>query len=186
MNNILSKILIFAAGAAIGSAVTYKYVTDKYESIIEWVEDEEPVEEEKEEVVEESKPVNTKEKPDIFEYARKVKGLNYTNYAAIDKDEKEVTEDMPKERIFNEPYAISPDEFDTLEDYDTISLTYYADGVLADDMDEVVEDIEGTVGEDFADHIGDWEDDAVHIRNDALKVDYEILADLRRYSDIVE
>lgn len=185
MNGTLSKILIFAAGAAIGSAVTFKYVTAKYESIIEWVEDEEPLDEEVETESDTVVITHTKEKPDIFEYAKRVQGLNYTNYANIDKEKKEVNE-MPKEKIFDDPYVISPEAFDTLDGYDTINLTYYADGVLADDTDEIVEDVDGTVGEDFADHIGDYEDDAVHIRNDRLQVDYEILVDLRRYSDIVE
>ena len=35
MNNALSKILIFASGAAIGSVVTWKIITDKYSQIIE-------------------------------------------------------------------------------------------------------------------------------------------------------
>ena len=49
-----------------------------------------------------------------------------------------------------------------------------------------VEDIENVVGLDFADHIGEYEDDAVHIRNERLRCDYEILRDLRKYSDVLE
>lgn len=43
----------------------------------------------------------------------------------------------------NEPYVISPDDYGENDNYTQISLVYYAgDGVLADDEDEVVEDIE--------------------------------------------
>lgn len=33
-------------------------------------------------------------------------------------------------------YVISPEEFGEFDDYEQISLTYYADHILADDMDD--------------------------------------------------
>lgn len=47
-------------------------------------------------------------------------------------------------------------------------------------------DIEDTVGEDFAEHFGEYEDDSVFIRNDRLRCDYEILRDNRSFSDVAE
>lgn len=85
----------------------------------------------------------------------------------------------------NKPYVISPEEFSDIWEYDTISLTYYADNVLTDDEDEVMEDIEGTVGADSLERFGEYEDDAVYVRNDRLKCYYEILKDLRNYSDVI-
>lgn len=82
------------------------------------------------------------------------------------------------------PYVISPDEFGQDESYETISLTYYADGVLADDDDEMVEDVENLVGFDSLNHFGEYEDDSVFVRNDRLKCDYEILLDHRKYTDV--
>ena len=84
----------------------------------------------------------------------------------------------------NKPRVIPPEEFGE-EDYAVISLNYYADGVLADDWDKVIEDVENTVGEDFANHFGEYEDDSVFVRNDELEKDYEILLDMRNYSDVV-
>lgn len=81
------------------------------------------------------------------------------------------------------PYLISPNEFDTIDDYDTANLTYYADGVLTDDNDEIIDDVDFVVGEGFEQYFGEYEDYAVHIRNPKLKVDYEILLDERKYSD---
>ena len=43
---------------------------------------------------------------------------------------------------------IPPEQFGDDENYDQISLTYYADGVLADENDEVIEDVEDAVGID--------------------------------------
>ena len=69
---------------------------------------------------------------------------------------------------------------------DRISLTYYADGVLADENDEVIEDVEDAVGIDSLNRFGEYEDDSVFVRNDARKCDYEILLDQRTYSEVVE
>ena len=59
------------------------------------------------------------------------------------------------------------------DDYDTISLTYYSDNVLADEDNEIIEDVEGVVGEDSLNHFGEYEDDAVYVRNNARKVGSE-------------
>lgn len=84
------------------------------------------------------------------------------------------------------PYVISPEEFGEIEEYEKISLTYYADRVLTDDLNEPIDDIPGIVGEDFATHFGEYEDDSVFIRNDRLKCDYEILLSERTYDEILE
>ena len=81
---------------------------------------------------------------------------------------------------------IPPEQFGDDEEYEQISLTYYADGVLADENDEVIEDVEDAVGIDPLNHFGEYEDDSVFVRNDARKCDYEILLDQRTYSEVVE
>lgn len=84
------------------------------------------------------------------------------------------------------PYIIEPTEFGAYEDYECISLTFYADGVLTDENDEKLsdEDIADTIGANFANSFGEYEDDSVHIRNDSRRCDYEILYDSRNYSDV--
>jgi hypothetical protein len=80
--------------------------------------------------------------------------------------------------------VISPAEFDTEDDYEVYSLTYYADGVLADEQNNPIEDVDNMVGRDSLNHFGEYEDDSVHVRNDAMKCDFEILRDLSNYSDV--
>ena len=80
--------------------------------------------------------------------------------------------------------VIPPDEFGEDDDYDLISITYYADGVLADDGNYPIDDVEDTVGPDALDSFGEWEDDAVYVRNDKRKCYYEILRDVENYSDL--
>ncbi len=81
------------------------------------------------------------------------------------------------------PYIISPDEYGELDDYNQISLTYYKrDGVLADENDYEIDDVEGTIGKDSLNHFGEYEEDSVFVRNDRRKTDYEILLDLGTWS----
>ena len=185
MNNKTINFMIFVLGAAVGSVVTWKYVEKKYEQIAqdeinsvkevfskrvaEFTEDTEEVQ---------IKADHAKEKPNIIEYAARLREQGYTNYSDI-----EVKEEEPMS--VDKPYVIAPEEFGELDDYDTISLTYYADQILADDNDEIIEDIEDVVGFDSLNSFGEYEDDSVFVRNDRLKCDYEILLDQRKYSDVV-
>lgn len=173
MNNTVIGILTFAAGASIVSAVTWIFLKKKYEKIAQ--EEIESVKEvyaklkgEPEEVTEtETTPVFTEEERDA--YAALVSG--YTQ--------------EPVEPAVDKPFVISPDEFGEYEDYDQISLTYYADAFLTDENDCLIEDVEGTIGFESLTHFGEYEDDSVFVRNDRLKCDFEILLDQRRYEDVL-
>lgn len=194
MNNKITSFMIFIFGAAVGSVVTWQYTKKKYEQIAQ--EEIDSVKEtfsklkevkNKDNESDENNNVRTiveraKDKPSIVEYAAKLRKQGYINYSNTDSlFEEEVDENM----INDKPYVISPDEFGEFDDYDTISLTYYADQVLVDEDDELVEDIEETVGFESLNAFGEYEDDSVFVRNDRLKCDYEILLDQRKYSDVV-
>lgn len=173
----------FVIGVAIGSAATWYVTKTKYEKIAQ-----EEIDSVKEYFSERSskneKPVdipeNKDESVDIKEYASKLSDNGYTNYSGA---EESVLEEMHK---IEKPYVIPPEEFGELDDYTKISLTYYADHILADDNDEFVEDVELTVGFDSLNHFGEYEDDSVFVRNDRLKIDYEILLNQRKYTDVVK
>lgn len=183
MNSKLMYLAMFTAGAAIGSVVTWKFAKEKYERLaqeeIESVKkvfsnfdhnDDSKVEEVN--VKEEPKSNNTAE---MLTYKDIVKRYDYTKYSA------------PKEEPTNveRPYVIPPEEFGELDGYETISLTYYADDYLTDDMDELVDDVEDVVGYDSLEHFGEYEDDSVFVRNDAKRCDYEILRVEKNYRDVV-
>ena len=185
MNSTLSKILMFTAGAAIGSAVTWKLVKTKYERIAQ--EEIESVRElySESDSDELENDTNIAKKPDIRELAAKLMENGYTNYSDTtpSDDEQEEESNMSKPRV------IPPEEFDELDDYGTVSLTCYADKVVTinnveKNCEELLEDVDGTIGLESLEHFGEYEDDSVFVRNDELKCDYEILLDSRRYSDI--
>ena len=58
--------------------------------------------------------------------------------------------------------------------------------MLTDENDEIIEDVEETVGFESLNHFGEYEDDSVFVRNDARKCDYEILLDQRTYSEVAK
>lgn len=120
-------------------------------------------------------------KPDLVNYAAKLQEQGYTNYSA--HSEKNTNVKKEDETVVDKPYVISPEDSGE-SSYAQINLTYYADGTLADDEDDILEDIEETVGLDFASHFGEYEDDTVFIRNDRLRCEYEIQRDNRTYKEV--
>ena len=205
MNDTLSKFIIFAAGVGIGSVVTWRLVKKYYNNIankeIADVKDwyarkySEKSESKKADAVGDAirdgikdgikKPVTEN---DIRNLTAQLQNMGYVDYSNKEDEPVKKTEKIEeKEEADNveRPYVIEPRYFDEYDDYNTINLTLYADGVLVDDSsNEPVEDVDETVGLDNLDHIGEYEEDAVHIRNDKLRCDYEILCDTKKYSEI--
>ena len=186
MNDGTKNILIFSLGAAVGAVVTWKLVKTKYEQIAQ-----EEIDSVKEmlsqrncecngEAIREGKEarVLSREKdienPDLKEYAAKLTDYGYTN-----------NEEEEEEFMAQKPYIISPDDFDTLDDYEAVTLTYYADGVLCDEWDIPIDDVDYLVGKENLTHFGENEDDpdTVYVRNDETMGDYEICQSLENYSD---
>lgn len=184
-NTILSNVVMFAVGAAIGSAVTWKFVKTKYEQIaqeeIDSVKETYSKRAESAEQLEKlenglKKTIDAMQKQiDANEHADIVRDSGYTNYAITERKVIEV----------DRPYVIDEDEYDTLDDYESEELLYYSDGVLADYYGDIVDDVDDLVGLDNLKILIEDDDvDSVYIRNDSRRFDYEILLDLRKYSEV--
>ena len=176
MNNKVANFLMLVTGAAIGSVVTWKLVKDKYERISR-------------EEIAEMRDYYYKRRDELERAEYEHIANTYTS-TDIEKPtvqlhtDETVGADDEDEVDSTEPYVISPEEYGQ-GDYDMFSYTYYADGVLADEADEVIEDIDDVIGLDALDHIGDEVPNAVYVRNDNNMADYEILKSPERYSDIL-
>lgn len=179
--------LIFVAGAAIGSAATWYYTKDKYARIAQ--EEIDSVKEKfssmkKKENPEKPKAEEPEESMSVADYAKQLSKKGYTMYSNADI----LDEEEEKVEVTEIPFVIPPEEFGNLETegYSKICLTYYSDGVLTDEDDEIVEDVDAWVGKDSLDHFGEYDDDVVYVRNHRLKVDYEIILSQLSYEDILE
>lgn len=163
MNNGITM-LAFAIGAAVGSVVTWAVLKTRYEARIQ-------------------EEVNS-----VKETFSRVHNKAIESNAPVDPDEMlsdlgYINEEKEEDDMAEGPYVISPDEFGE-KDYNMVTLTYYNDRVLADRFEERIENPEELVGDEALGSFGEYEDDAVYVRNDALKTDYEILLDMRDYSEV--
>lgn len=183
MGNTINKFFIFAVGAALGSFVTWKLVKGKYERLAQEEIDSvkevfyrrrqeeisaNKAEDEAEEVVES----NEGQTEEVSEYKEIINKNGYSTVEGI-------------ETMHDKPYVIAPEIFGDNPDYETISLTYYADGVLTDEDNCIIDpgEIEDMIGEESLDHFGEYEDDSVFVRNEERMIDYEILAVTNNYDD---
>lgn len=91
--------------------------------------------------------------------------LNFSNEKLSDEEEY-TTEDHP--------YIISREEFGQRPEYDKVYLDFYSDSILTNEYDEILENVDEVLGNDWQDHIGDEEEGFVCVRNDQKETDYEI------------
>lgn len=89
--------------------------------------DEDKKEESVEPIVEKTADSRTVDKPSIAECAAILQREGYVNYS--DMQNKKQKQEIAVDR----PYVIQPSDFGEFDDYEKISLTYTADGVLLDD-----------------------------------------------------
>ena len=115
---------------------------------------------------------------------------NYIDYSAPYrtssknvKTEKKFVEDEKGAASNDEPYIISPDDF-MASSYESSTLLYYADGVLADSDNNVISSYIGLIGPKALNSFGQYQEDTVFVRNDKLKTDFEIILDTREFSKI--
>lgn len=87
------------------------------------------------------------------------------------------------------PYVISDIEmYNDMLEYDKVTLTYYeGDQTLSDDDEHIIDDVDAIIGlanlESFGVHCED--PDMLHVRNDRLGSDYEVIKTPASYAHIV-
>lgn len=133
------------------------------------------------------KPVTSLDKPPLSETFSDVRKAGAQMENVMKKELEKVNQIVSEARYDDPapgPYVISPEDFGSTFEYDSVALVYYADGVLVDEDNNVVEDAESLIGDEALDHIGEYEPDSVHVRNDEKRCDYEVLLDERKWSDV--
>lgn len=177
---IFKGLCIFGAGALVGAVVAAKAVREKYHQ-----EAEEEIAEMREYYREKQQENNTeevKEEKDepTEEYKEIVKDEGYTNYTQYNdvKPEEKIDDDVEDEWI---PSIIDPEEFGEDPSYDTATLTYFKDGVLADEVDEVMDP--KMVGEENLKIFDEFGARSIYVRNDEHMIDFEIIRDDYPYSE---
>lgn len=192
----MKNLLCFVTGAAIGSVVTWKLIEKKYkdladeeiESVIETFKNRKPriTKDEVKETVE--KVINKwKEPKETVEDIVTAEGYSIENEEEIDEDnESNYTVNVDNDIEIINPYVITPEQFGEYNEYGTKTLTYYADNVLTDEVDNPItsDEMITMIGPDALDHFGEYEDDSVYIRDETNEMDYEILKSEKMFSEI--
>lgn len=181
-------ILFLVVGVAVGALGSYYYLNGKYEVIMQ-----EEMEDMRKRYSRDTIPdPDTEPKVEIVrpKLVNKYHTLanNYVSPAELvqHKDYRKV----------EEPYVISDESFhEEMKEYDKITLYYYTvDDVVADEADEIVEDIVNVIGPRSLDalfklfSIGDEDNedpDVIHVRNERLEIDYEIIRMEKSYSETI-
>lgn len=196
--------LYFVAGAAVGALGAWYFAKKKYEKIaqdeIQSVTDAfserldklarnsmddpsiRPTPEELER--EATKPGDR----NIIDYAAVLSKQGYTDYTKFSKDEEEPTETEDSEISVDTaagPVIICPDDYGEISEYEQLSWIYFADHVLTDDDYSLITNYEKWIGDGALQHFGEYEDDAIHVRNDKLKCYIEVVIDSRLYASVV-
>lgn len=188
-----ATVAAFILGAAVGSIAAWHFTKKTYERIAQEEIDSvkatfSKLYKREDDITQDSDDSSDDEEdeedPNRDEYISIAEREGYVNYEDIT-----VTK-IPRSNKYDAPYVIPPESFDELDTYDVASLTYYADQVLTDDTDHVIEDMESLTGfattEELESHFGEHDDESIFIRNDRLKCDIEILYDQRTYADVLE
>ena len=161
----MKGLFIFAAGLAVGAMagaclIKNKVLADAKQEVEEV---REYYREKLNEVKEEEPQVEVEVPQDVDVVKEIVKENGYTNY------NKPQTVNIPQ---YDDPYVIDPSEFGEEPGYDTMTLTYFADGVLVDDVDDIIEEADVVVGLENLKVFEEFGATAVYVRNDIYRTDY--------------
>lgn len=186
----IKGIFIFAIGALSGTFVGAQIAKKKYEEIaneeIKEIRDyyrkinKELADQLVDKTAEPEKVEEPKEIEEIVEERKQYENIiKRGNYMAVDEEE--------QNNVCGEAYPIDPSEFGNEGKNATETLTYFADGVLVNEVDEVVEDPDLVVGRHHIDIFNEFPDaTCVYVRNDLDGMDYEIIKDDWCWSDFDE
>lgn len=186
------NVIMFAAGAAIGSVVTWKIVEARYERIVQA-----ELESIRETFAVVGSDDNQEQTDDSDEEGqRECAGqINWEELEDLDENDDDdkaeyadIVRNYTSEKggaviVTKEPYVISPYDFGEEDGYNQVELTYYADNILEDEDYNIVTNAEELIGPKALYTFGEYEDDSVFVRNEYLMTDFQILKDYRTYSE---
>lgn len=210
---VMVGLAIFAAGVVTGSIITNAVVKEKatreanekaaeeiaevreiYRNKTKKEQNEKVTEESEKEVKEEN------EKVDPLKVKPQTDREDYNSYYKMTQNYTSQNEEKPKrassisdlnaftyEKSVDRPYIIDPEDYGEEDDYDTMQLTYFmGDKTLVDESaDDTIDEPDLHIGLDNLAIFDEFQGaSSIYVRNDILKMDFEILKDDCAYSDL--
>lgn len=181
----MKNILIFLAGGAVGAGIAAKLVEKYYidaanqeiDEVVNYYKNKfKELENNVEKGSEKKKVENGKTEKKTTPKKEKVKEIiKSEEYVSDDEVISTTIESITGIEV------IDPMKYGEEDGFDTKSWMWWADDVLTDEHDQIVEDPESVIG-DALTHFGDIEEDSVYVRNRANNTDYEILRSEKEFN----
>lgn len=184
--SMINSILTFVIGAGVGAVTSIFIVKKHYEEVSKQeIESVKEVYAKKKEMDEAAKLDE-----DLKAVNEVIKKNDYATWSEERVEKTAVTDNTGEDTDEDENeniYIIPGHEFGATDNI-TITLWYWTDGTVTNDNKKIIGNVEDCIGDDFMAHFGDDENDpdAVYVRNDVQKIDYEILKEYRGFSDYLE
>ncbi len=178
MNKLL-YLATFAVGGVIGSLGTFYYLNRKFQQDLEkeitaykeMHDSNEEIKNERPEPEPEPEPEPIPEETVSYEKI-------VSSYIPKEKEEPNMNNahQIDRAKLYLDPIRIIDEEQYGNGDYDIELVTYYEDGLLADENDDLFEDAEDIIGREALMRLQDPDDDVdvLYIRNDQMLKDYEV------------
>ena len=188
------NLFIFSAGISIGGLISYVITKDKYETIMnKEIEEIRKYYKDKYENIKEDDEEKIKEKGDYREIVREYVSkhvIEEEDYNCDDEEDNHYTimesRDLTNGVDFDESKKIESWEFGEQPLYETETIILYSDGVATNDLGDVIDNLEEIMGVDQYREFKESSDESIFIRNDLLRMDYEIVKDDWRYEDLID
>ena len=190
-NTMIKQVVLFAVGAVAGSLATYVAMKTKCEKQIQeevnsvrkaFATYDESTRDNNSEASTEPESKDEENSSNTKTYERYNSLLH--NYTPTEEPAKN-TSTTGKVRDYI-PEVIPPEDYGEIEEYDQLEYTYFADCVIVDSDGDIVDadEVEDTISFESLNHFGDYESDAVYIKNDERHAYYAVYKDLRKYSEV--
>ena len=188
------NLFIFSAGISIGGLISYVITKDKYETIMnKEIEEIRKYYKDKYENIKEDDEEKIKEKGDYREIVREYVSnhvIEEEDCTCDDEEDNHYTimesRDLTNGVDFDESKKIESWEFGEQPLYETETIILYSDGVATNDLGDVIDNLEEIMGVDQYREFKESSDESIFIRNDLLRMDYEIVKDDWRYEDLID
>ena len=177
----LSTLIAAVSGAIIGSAITYFVTKSKAEAYIQ-----SEIDKYKEESGRTAPlPYVEKQTKDISQ------DIITENYISIEPRTTDYNRpyishvEIQQKDEPRKPYEITFEEFDADEDYMKETYMVWPDGYVTDTADNIISDIDGTVGRQMLSAVIDGDILEGYVRNEEIRMDFELIRAKDNYEDVI-
>lgn len=183
-----TNILIFGAGLGIGAFSSWYFIKKKYEKLArnEISEMRAFYKKKQEELSQKNKtkpPIEEVSLKQVYTENPEIRNVDIKRLNQIAEENKYKEEEVP-DTVGDSILMIDDGEFASYNGYEKVNLVLYSDDVLADEVSDDIHLIEDTIGNEAAEILKNERPEAIYIRNEETRTEYEVTWDNRTYGEV--